>query len=113
MGIDINKSIQEHIHSAAEFFFFLLGFLYALGFLLQKNNIWVIEFEYFVALSDNAFLLSALVYFFLSMLLKSENIFLLNRIDESETKDFFWEESIFLFLGVIIFTTYFVIDLMG
>jgi hypothetical protein len=109
----MNKNIQEHIHSASEFFFFCIGFLYTIGFLLQKNNILVVEFEYFVALSDNAFLLSALLYFFLSMLLKSENTFLLNRIDDNETKDFFWEESFYMLLGVVIFTSYFAIDLLG
>jgi len=109
----MDKSAQEHIHSAAEFFFFVLGFFYAIGFLLQKNNILVVEFDYFVTLSDNAFLLSALLYFFLSMLLKSENKFILNRMDASETKDFFWEESFFMLIGVLIFTSYFAIDLLG
>lgn len=109
----MDKNLQEHIHSAAEFFFFLIGFLYAMGFLLQNNNIGVVEFDYFMALSDNAFLFSALCYFFLSMLLKSEDTFLLNRLDDSETKDFFWIEILYMSLGVLIFISYFAIDLLG
>lgn len=109
----MNSDAKEHIHSAAEFFFFLIGFGYVFGYLLQSNELFVIEYEYFLAFADIPFLFSALVYFFLSLLLRAEKDFLLNRFSPSETKDFFWHESISLIVGILIFSGYFVVDLLG
>ncbi len=107
----MDKNIQEYIHSAAEFFFFFLGFSYAIGYLLKTNNVLVVEYEYFVALSDNAFVFSALCYFFLSMIIKSEKNFFTNRLDDNEVKDFFPQKALFSVIGVIIFLAYFILDL--
>ncbi len=107
----MQKNFQEHVHSIAEFFFFFIGICYAIGYLFSENGLFVVLYEYFLALADIPFLFSALLYFFLSMRLKSENIFLKNRLDERETKDFFWQESIFLFLGILIFSIYFLVDI--
>ena len=113
----MNKTITQQIQFTAEFFFFLIGILYSIGYLLNSNRIFSIEYEYFLAFADLPFLFSATIYFFLSLVLKSQNKHFLkyqnSKPENTPKKDFFWQYFLAIFSGSVIFFSYLVIDILA
>jgi hypothetical protein len=108
----MQNTLSQSFHSIAAFFFFFIGMLYAIGYLLSSNGIFVIEFEYFLALADTPFVFTSLVYFFLSLFLRSQKHQDEINPDQKTKKDSFWPALIFIFLGSLLFFSYISVDFL-